>query len=183
VQTAAVYTGLLSEEQVQALLRDISSAVPLGEDSLCAIFGYGSKTKSTYAEIDALPGAEVLWLGCFGPWWLSPLLWITPSKGGLVKVEARDRVAAILNELGDLAMVELISCSAATSDELLGYVRRNRWRSQPGEVASRDSNYFCCGFDGDYAYDAEGRFYTWCAIGKSGPDELTNAIAKYIDGR
>ena len=180
-QTAALYTGYLSEEQVKALSQDISAVVPLEQDSSCAIFGYGSNTKSTYAEIDARPGVEVLWLGCFGPWWLSPLLWIAPSKGGLVKVEARDQITTILDELGDLAMVELISCSAETNNELLGYVRRNRWRSAPGEVAAKDSSYFCFGFDGDYSYDSEGRLYTWCAVGKSCPPELRNAIAKYVD--
>ena len=65
------------------------------------------------------------------------------------------------------------------SDQLISHVRRNRWRSQPGEVAAKDSNYFCFGFDGDYAYDPEGRLYAWCAVGSRCSPELTNAIAKY----
>jgi hypothetical protein len=181
VQTRALYTGLLSEKQVSALSHDVCSAVPLGEDSLCAIFGYGAKTKSTYSEIDKLPGAEVVWLGNFGPWWLSPLLWIAASKGGLVKVKTRDQITTILKELGSLAMVELISCPAAMSDELIAHVRRRRWRSQPGEVAAKHSNYFCYGFDGDYAYDSEGRIWTWCAVGSHCSPDITNAIAKYVE--
>jgi hypothetical protein len=181
VQTQALYTGLLSEEQVSALSNDVCAAVPLGDESLCAVFGYGSQSRSTYREIDALPGAQVVWLGNFGPWWLSPVLWIAASRGGLVTVEARDQIATILKELGTLAMVELISCPAAMRDDLISYVRRNRWRSQPGEVAARDSNYFCYGFDGDYAHDSEGRLWTWCAVGSRCPPEIEDAITKYVE--
>ena len=77
-------------------------------------------------------------------------------------------------------MVELISVPAATGEELIRYVRRNRWRSQPGEIAAKDCNYFCFGFDGDYAYDSEGSLMTWCAVGNRCSPDLTDAIAKYI---
>jgi len=171
---------MLTEEQVASLSNDICSVVPMEDDQLCFVFGYGSQTGSTYREIDELPGAYVLWLKNFGPWWLSPLLWIAASKGGLVKIEARHQLATVIEKLGSLAMVELISCSAALNDQMLDHVRRNSWRSRPGEVAAKDGRYFCFGFDGDSG-DSEGGLYTWCAVGDNCSPELTNAVAKYVE--
>ena len=178
--TQARYTGMLTEEQVESLSNENCTVVRLGEGQLCVVFGYGSQTSSTYRKIDELSGANVLWLKIFGPWWLGPLMWIAASKGGLVKVQARHQVATIIEKLGNLAMVELISCPAALSDQMLDHVRRNSWQNRPGEVAAQDGSYFCFGFDGGSS-DSEGGLYTWCAIGDRCSPELTDAIAKYVE--
>jgi len=171
---------MLSEKQVDTLTNTVCSIMPLGENDICAVFGYGSQTKSTYDEIADMSGVDVVWSKNFGPWWLSPLMWIAASKGGLARVDSREQAAKVLGKLGSLAMVELISCPGELYDQILAHVRRDKWRSRPSEIAAKVGDFFSFGFDGDSS-DAEGGIYTWCAIGDNCSVELSHALAEYVE--
>jgi hypothetical protein len=179
--TQAFYAGILREDQVRSMSQSICANLPMGHDSLCAVFGYGNQPTSTYKWLSRLPGVEVPWDRNFGPWWLAPLLWIAASRGGLVIVEARDKVAPVLDALGRLAMLELFSCSRHLRDEMTRHVQEHTWRSHPGLVASTDDDYFAFGFDGD-SDDPDGGIYTWCAVGNGCPRDLTDCLSDYTTG-
>ena len=174
--TACYWEGCLSRESLEALAEKTGRAEGLIENSrICIVYGYGSQLTTTYRKLQTLHGLEVVWNGNFGPWWLSPLFLVTACRGGLIRILEVKVIENVLLRLADLAMVELFSFSSELYSELLESIHKNKWRSFPGLIASKDDAYFCLGIDGDSSEVNTGIF-GWCSYGPNCPSSLSGIL-------
>lgn len=175
-ETASYFEGELSADEFKQILDQLSDTSSLiGDGRSCVVFGYGSQSISTYGRLEKLDGANVVWQGNCGPWWMRPLSLVAAMRAGLVDVSEGPAVRPVLDALAHQAMVELHSFSTELNEAVRSHVYQHKWQSEIGELVGRDPGYFCFGVDGDN-FDVRSGIFGWCSFGKQCPADLKSAV-------
>lgn len=174
-KTVAYCEGDVTQEILFEIIEHLTGSPSLlGKNRVCALFGFGSRTRQAYFDLRADSTVSVVWSGACLPWPLRPIGFFVAAQSGLVLINDRHGLKRAFENLATLAMVELYSFNTQFLERVVDHVKVRTWRSRIGQVIGYDETYFCFGVDGDSTYTKTGLF-GWYSHAARCPTDLIEA--------